>query len=272
MCLLAIHFRVCDAAPLLIAANREEVYNRPSLGPAIQPGRPQVLCGVDGRAGGTWLGVNEHGVVAAVTNRAKPQSGGTPRLPPETRAPDLRSRGLLCRDLLDFDRARTATRFAHEQLAIGAYDGANFVCLDAGYAAVIHAGPRLEIVELPSGLHILTAGNVNDEADPRQVLARRLFAERSWSSPREFVETARGVCSRGPVGNLAGMVLRGEGRGTVSSTVLAVTRRGDESLYFFAAGAPDTAPYADCSHLLRSIFPGGPWRNGRGRRRSRGFP
>src|SRR5438105_13771126 len=102
MCLLAIHFQVCDQAPLLIAANREEYYARPSLPPAIQPGTPRVLCGIDARAGGTWLGVNEHGLVVAVTNRAKPS-------PPAA----ARSRGLLCRELLNFRRAGTAIEFAH---------------------------------------------------------------------------------------------------------------------------------------------------------------
>jgi uncharacterized protein with NRDE domain len=265
MCLLAIHFQVCDAAPLLIAANREEFYDRPSLGPAIQAGPPRVLCGVDARAGGTWLGVNEHGVVAAVTNRPKPHPGAAPRLLPAAgvlapagpTAVAPRSRGLLCRELLNFRRAADAARFAYEQLATGAYDGANFVCLDADYGAVIHAGARLEAVELSPGLHILTAGDVNDASDPRQALARRLFAEQAWAGPREFVEAARHVCSRGPVGDSPGIVVRGDGRGTVSSTILAVARRADESVYHFAAGAPDVSAFQDCSNLARSIFPVG---------------
>src|SRR5262245_5952132 len=251
MCLLAVHFQACDAAPLLIAANREEFYNRPSLEPAIQAGPPRVLCGVDARAGGTWLGVNEHGLVAAVTNRPKPRSGAA------TAAP--RSRGLLCRELLNFSRAVDATRFAHEQLASGAYDGANFVCLDADYGAVIHAGAQLEVVELPPGLHIVTAGDVNDAADSRQALARRLLSEQAlseqgWSSPGGFALVARRVCSLGPTGSDRGIVLRGDGRGTVSSTILAVARRADESLYYFAAGPPDVTDYQDCSDLARSVF------------------
>ncbi len=255
MCLLAIHFQVSDAAPLLIAANREEFYDRPSAGPTIQPGPPRVLCGVDLRAGGTWLGVNEHGVVAAVTNRAKPQPGpaAPPRLPPAA-GPTLRSRGLLCRDLLDFDDARAAAQFAREQLGTGAYDGANFVCLDARYAAVIHAGPQVETVELPPGLHLLTAGDINDAADQRQALAQRLFAEHSWTSLGEFAEAAKRVCSRGPQGNQPGIVLRGDGRGTVSSTILVVTRRAEEAIYQYAAGPPDTTPYREYSDELRSML------------------
>jgi uncharacterized protein with NRDE domain len=258
MCLLAIHFQVCDAAPLLIAANREEFYGRPSLAPAIQVGPPRMLCGVDARAGGTWLGVNEHGVVAAVTNRFKPRPDPAPGWQPPRSgviAPlPLRSRGLLCRDLLDFRRAADAAQFAREQLATGAYDGANFVCLDPHYGAVIHAGAQLALVELPPGLHILTAGDVNDASDPRQALARRLFAEQTWNSAQDFVQAAKRVCSHGPEGQPPGIVLRGDGRGTVSSTILALAGSADESRYYFAAGPPDTTPYQDYSSLLRRIF------------------
>jgi hypothetical protein len=243
MCLLAIHFQVCADAPLLIAANREEFYARPSLPPAIQPGTPRVLCGIDARAGGTWLGVNEYGLVVAVTNRRKPD-------PP----PAPRSRGLLCRELLNFANAVSALSFAYQELATGAYDGANFACLDGDDGAVIHAGRRLEMVKLSPGLHLVTAGDVSDPADYRQTLARRLFADRDWAGPREFVEVAKRVCSRGPVGDCPGIVLRGDGRGTVSSTILGITRRAEESFYRFAAGAPDTTPYQDYSELLRSLL------------------
>jgi uncharacterized protein with NRDE domain len=253
MCLLAIHFRVCPAAPLLVAANREEFYARPSLPPSVQAGPPRVLCGVDARAGGTWLGVNEHGLVAAVTNRPAPRLLQSSRGALAERHPP-RSRGLLCRELLNFDRAAAATQFAQEQLSTGLYDGANFVCADANYAAVVHAGPRLEVVELPPGLHILTAGDVNDATDRRQLLARALFAQRAWRSPQEFAEAAGQVCSCGPQADGPGIVLRGEDRGTVSSTILALARQRGESLYLFADGAPDRTPYENYSRLLRGCL------------------
>ena len=71
MCLLAIQYRLVPEAPILVAANREEFYERPSHPPSIQSGKPRVLCGVDAQAGGTWLGVNQHGLVVGVSNRRK---------------------------------------------------------------------------------------------------------------------------------------------------------------------------------------------------------
>src|SRR5205814_2020459 len=90
MCLLAILYRTVRDAEVLVAANREEFFNRPTLPPkiieapnirvgidctrlplqSIGPVR-NLLCGRDARAGGTWLGVNDRGVVVAVTNRRK---------------------------------------------------------------------------------------------------------------------------------------------------------------------------------------------------------
>src|SRR6266516_441619 len=43
MCLLAIQYKSVPEAPILVAANREEAYDRPTLVPSIQPGKPRVL-------------------------------------------------------------------------------------------------------------------------------------------------------------------------------------------------------------------------------------
>ena len=84
MCLLVAVFQVVEDAPLIIAANRDERYDRPATPLiALSPARPRILGGRDELAGGTWLAVNEHGVVAGLTN--KPAAAG--------RDPAKRSRG-----------------------------------------------------------------------------------------------------------------------------------------------------------------------------------
>ena len=72
MCLLAIFFRAVPDAALVVGANREEFYDRPGEPPQILDGPMRAVGGRDPRAGGTWLGVNARGVVAAVTNRPLP--------------------------------------------------------------------------------------------------------------------------------------------------------------------------------------------------------
>src|SRR4030095_13323027 len=101
MCLLAVQYKSVPEAPILVAANREEAYDRPSLVPSIQPGKPRVLAGIDAKAGGTWLGVNQNGLFVGACNR--------PKLMPPVSA---RSRGLLCRDLLRANSARHAVDIA----------------------------------------------------------------------------------------------------------------------------------------------------------------
>src|SRR3954453_5320422 len=62
MCLLALFFRMVEDAPLVAGANREEAYARGGSPPQILDGPCRAVAGLDPLAGGTWFGVNEHGV------------------------------------------------------------------------------------------------------------------------------------------------------------------------------------------------------------------
>src|SRR5262249_37650477 len=63
MCTLAIYFKMTDDYPVVIAANRDEYLDRPAAKPTVLCDRPHIVGGKDLRAGGTWLGINEYGVV-----------------------------------------------------------------------------------------------------------------------------------------------------------------------------------------------------------------
>src|SRR5205814_2375951 len=138
MCLLALMFRVVEDAPLIVGANREEFYARGGEPPRLLNGPVRAIAGIDPTAGGTWLGLNAHGVLIAVTNRR------------QSRPPDRpRSRGLLARDLLACESATAAVEMATRGLESGNYAGCNFVCADAESAAVIHSGDWLRVRLLP---------------------------------------------------------------------------------------------------------------------------
>lgn len=68
MCLLLAAWRVHPRYDLVIAANRDEHHARPSQGVHRWPAPPGILAGRDLLAGGTWLGVDQRGRFAAVTN------------------------------------------------------------------------------------------------------------------------------------------------------------------------------------------------------------
>jgi uncharacterized protein with NRDE domain len=76
MCLVALAIEQSPRFPLVVAANRDEYFERPSapLGwwsPA--EGSPEILGGRDLKAGGTWFGVTAAGRMALVTNVREPK-------------------------------------------------------------------------------------------------------------------------------------------------------------------------------------------------------
>ena len=72
MCLIVFAWRPGHAQPLVVAANRDEFYARPTKPLAQWVEAPQVFAGRDLQAGGTWLGLTESGRFAAVTNVREP--------------------------------------------------------------------------------------------------------------------------------------------------------------------------------------------------------
>jgi uncharacterized protein with NRDE domain len=244
MCLLAIQYRLVPESPILVAANREEYFDRQSQPPSIQSGKPRVLCGIDQQAGGTWLGVNQHGLFVAACNRVR-------LMPPV--AP--RSRGTLCRELLRADSAREAVDMALEELATGRYNGVNYVIADAESGWVVHGCDDAEVIQLADGLSIVSNGDVNDPRDERVRMAQRLLTLQTLDSPVKFLAVASKVFARTPSPpGRPSMVIRGQGRGTVSSTLISLGKKPRDAIFQYADGAPDTNKYEDYSPLLRDIL------------------
>lgn len=68
MCLIALAHRATERFPLILAANRDEDYDRASHDAHFWPDHPDVLGGRDGVLGGTWLAITRQARFAAVTN------------------------------------------------------------------------------------------------------------------------------------------------------------------------------------------------------------
>jgi hypothetical protein len=247
MCMMAILYRVARNTPILVAANREEFFSRPTQYPKIQPGTPRVVCGIDRQSGGTWLGINQVGLFVAVTNRSKV---GVPL--------DCRSRGLLCRDLLDCRTARDASERAAKELGTGRYAGANYVCMDQKFAAVVYGGNRIEVVELTPGLHTLSNGNLDDPHDQRHEFIHRMLTLHKLDSAVTFLAVASRAFSRKPdADGRRGVVLTGGEYGTVSSTLVALPRKIQQATYQYCDGPPSDRSYEDLSALLRQVLSAG---------------
>jgi uncharacterized protein with NRDE domain len=74
MCLIAIALHHHHDYPLVVAANRDEFYERPTAPLAFWEDHPQILGGRDLQSKGTWLAVNTAGRIAAVTNYRAPET------------------------------------------------------------------------------------------------------------------------------------------------------------------------------------------------------
>ena len=74
MCLIVFAWRPEHAVPLIVAANRDEFYDRPSLPLGHWQDAPYVVGGIDLQGGGTWTAVTENGRFAALTNIRDPSA------------------------------------------------------------------------------------------------------------------------------------------------------------------------------------------------------
>jgi uncharacterized protein with NRDE domain len=74
MCVIYLAINQLDDFPLILLANRDEYYDRPTAPAAWWDDAPDIFAGRDLVAGGTWLGINNSGRFAAVTNYRDPNA------------------------------------------------------------------------------------------------------------------------------------------------------------------------------------------------------
>ncbi|HYD98983.1 MAG TPA: NRDE family protein [Alphaproteobacteria bacterium] len=243
MCTLVLLRRPGHAWPLLAAANRDEMAGRPWRPPGRHwPDRPEAVAGLDELAGGSWLGLNDWGVMAAVLNRAG-------SLGP---APDKRSRGELVLEALDHADAFQAAK-ALMDLDPRAYREFNLVVADNRNAYwLAHRGDgAMALEKLPPGVSMITAHDRNDAA--RSARTRRylpLFEAAAPPDPDggDWAAWQALLGSResdgGPEGALC--IATDFGFATTSSSLIALPsaeRTEAAPVWLFAAGSPDAAEY-----------------------------
>ncbi len=243
MCTLVLVHRHFEGAPLVVAANRDEFLARPASGPKVRSAQPRVLSPRDELAGGTWLGLNEHGLFVGITNRygARPD-------------PARRSRGLLVAEAL---RARDARDLHRElsTLAAARYNPFHLLYADADAAFVTWSdGAERHQYEVAPGLHVVTERSLGADDRGRTELLERLFhAEAARGAPSCEAMGAL-LAVHGPEGEpLAGSCVHadGIGYGTRSSFMYVGGARPQAQ---WAEGHPCAAPFADLGEQLEELF------------------
>lgn len=233
MCTIVIRRDPNSDWPVLIAANRDEMRDRPWDAPARHwPERPDIVAGRDRLAGGSWLGLNDTGVVASVLNRH-----GT--LGP---AVGKRSRGELVLDALDYaDAADAAKAFA--TIDATSYRAFNMLIADdreAFWLKSTGAG-RVLVEALPAGVSMITSDDRNDLGSPRIAsnLPRFAASAGDWGEWEKLLASREGP---DPKGHMRVDLPSGFGTSSHSFLALPTTRREHslKPLWRFAAAAGDS--------------------------------
>jgi len=148
MCLILFAYKMQNSTPLVVAANRDEFYTRPTKAAHYWENFPDLLAGKDLEAGGTWLGVTKTGRFAAVTNLAS-----VIRTAPV-------SRGGLALDFLNStqDAGDYAASLRKDQ-----YQGFNLVLFDGNSLVYISNGHGEEKRELTPGYYGLSNANLDSD-------------------------------------------------------------------------------------------------------------
>ena len=237
---------------MIVAANRDEFLARPALQPTTLLDDPHVVGGKDLRAGGTWLGVNQFGMIAGLLNRRSPDAPN----------PNARSRGLLCLDALRRHTAREAAEFARAERDAD-YNPFNLLIASRDEAFVAcNRGGSIELVELTPGLHMLTNLDVNDLECPKISRAYQRFAalgadenfKRDPVSRREslgelLADHSTQLDARNGAGERPNnaLCLHVGNYGTCSSSLIFMAEDRARVEHFFAAGSPCTTGYKPAS-------------------------
>ncbi|WP_046173404.1 NRDE family protein [Domibacillus indicus] len=149
MCLIAIAIRQHPEKPLIVAANRDEFYRRPTE-PSNWWKESPILAGRDIEKGGTWMGISKSGRFCALTNYRDPgeQSAGR------------KSRGHIVRAFLEshLDAPAFLEELDREK---NRYPGFNLVAgtQDELYAYGSRSGEKAYL--LPAGIHAVSNAFMN---------------------------------------------------------------------------------------------------------------
>ncbi len=244
MCTLIVGHRVQSGSPLIVGANRDEAFGRPASPPAIvEEGGRRMLAPRDELAGGTWLGLNDQGVFAGLTNRFGPND------------PERRSRGEIVFRALEASTAQGGGA-AVEALEAAAYNPFHLVVADADSAhVVVSDGELLTASTLEPGFAVVTERSFGaaDNGRKREVRARLDALQRGEAVGLEELRRLLTDCSGGI--DAVCVDLEGVDYGTRSSTLIRCGPEVAGGVEFrHAEGPPCDVDYEDISETARELL------------------
>ena len=251
MCTLALYFQIFQTYPLLVAANRDEHYDRPSAAPSLIDGQPKMIAGQDLRAGGTWLGVNEFGLLVGILNR---RVNGT-ALPARV----ARSRGLLCMQLLQAKTLTDAVSVIERDTA--RYNPFTVVFADMDHAYVAYNDEaKINLQRLSPGLHVFSSAAEFELHSAKAERAYTRFAglldppKLQFAPPAQWLAPLQNILSDHSFGDRSdnpgdAICVHRDMSGTVSSSVVFFSQSESQFISFHCAGAPCQNVFGDALKL-----------------------
>lgn len=257
MCLLVVAWQCDEQWPIVMGANRDEWLDRPSTAMTVlRDEGPRAIGGRDERAGGTWMSVNQYGVVCGLTNRPLPDG-------PD---PTKQSRGRLP---LIAAASRTAEDAAYRMAAEAGANRYNPAWLLVGDRRSLHfveVGPGGSTAPRPlgPGLHILenaALGVPSVKVDHLRALldGDRAPGETNWEAlpallgdhgvPEPPVDGHRFPDGRERLGATLAACVHADRYGTRSSTLVRVGATARRPEVLVADGPPCVTPFVDVGHL-----------------------
>lgn len=228
MCLILFAYKSNKQYPFILAANRDEFYDRPTLPVGYWSDNPSVLGGRDLEKKGTWLGVTRKGRFAAITNY---------RDPSQLRK-DVRSRGEIVSDFLNGNDS------PHDYLnrvkgKREMYNGFNLILGDISYC-LYYSNITNVAEEIKPGIHGLSnhllntpwpkvvrgkdkLGNtVQDKDFPDRERLLGILADSQKAEDKDLPDTGVGLELERM---MSPIFIQSPGYGTRSSTVLLIDHR-----------------------------------------------
>jgi len=164
MCLILFAWRTHPAHALIVAANRDEFFERPSLPAAWWDDHPEILAGRDLTARGTWLGVTRTGRFASITNYRNPAE----------RMDNAPSRGQLVTDFLT-SAGPPSAHFSGIAPRAQQYNGFSMLAADARSLA-FYSNREGVVREVDAGVHGLS-NHLLDTPWPKVVKGKERLAD-----------------------------------------------------------------------------------------------
>ncbi|AFO58323.1 MULTISPECIES: NRDE family protein [unclassified Natrinema] len=239
MCTLTLAWQVFDDAPVAVAANRDEALGRDSTPPAVYAEEPLIVAPRDAEAGGTWIGYNEHGVFAGLTNKWT-----------DADLAGDRSRGHLVADVLEARSAAAARSIVESATDADEYSGFYLVVADAADAFCYQWDGALSLTEFEPGVHVVVNVAVDDDIDVPSVrpdagreqaadarTLRATLAAESGETAADWLERAGDVLGD----HEYGACIHRDGFGTRSSSLIALGP--GTTRYDHASGPPCRTSY-----------------------------